>query len=168
VDDVVVGLVCQRSCEAIEFPTHMAALTARRRLVGRRGRGFPRCNRSRRSYTAFGAGRTDRFRQAAHSGPASDQQTEVEQRRPHRLSHPEYRSHRRRRHEVHGSYVDLSAEDRTIAEILKPLGYPTGQFGKNHLGDPTSTSRPRMGLKSALATNAKEEPELPDCSHPNR
>jgi arylsulfatase A-like enzyme len=29
----------------------------------------------------------------------------------------------------------LSAEDPTIAELLKPLGYATGQFGKNHLGD---------------------------------
>ncbi len=26
-------------------------------------------------------------------------------------------------------------EDPAIAELLKPLGYPTGRFGKNHLGD---------------------------------
>lgn len=25
--------------------------------------------------------------------------------------------------------------DPTIAELLKPLGYATGQFGKNHPGD---------------------------------
>jgi arylsulfatase len=31
--------------------------------------------------------------------------------------------------------VGLQAEDPTIAELLKPLGYATGQFGKNHLGD---------------------------------
>ena len=29
----------------------------------------------------------------------------------------------------------MQAEDPTIAEFLKPLGYATGQFGKNHLGD---------------------------------
>ena len=34
-----------------------------------------------------------------------------------------------------GADVGLQAEDATIAELLKPLGYATGQFGKNHLGD---------------------------------
>jgi len=29
----------------------------------------------------------------------------------------------------------MTKEDPTIAELLKPLGYATGQFGKNHLGD---------------------------------
>jgi arylsulfatase len=29
----------------------------------------------------------------------------------------------------------LSAKDPTLAELLKPEGYVTGQFGKNHLGD---------------------------------
>src|ERR1700757_4377225 len=33
------------------------------------------------------------------------------------------------------SPIGLQAEDATIAELLKPLGYATGQFGKNHLGD---------------------------------
>ena len=31
--------------------------------------------------------------------------------------------------------IGLHAADPTIAEMLKPLGYTTGQFGKNHLGD---------------------------------
>jgi arylsulfatase A-like enzyme len=34
-----------------------------------------------------------------------------------------------------GAKLGLQAEDITIAEALKPLGYATGQFGKNHLGD---------------------------------
>src|SRR5262249_28383588 len=36
---------------------------------------------------------------------------------------------------VPASPIGLQAEDPTIAELLKPLGYATGQFGKNHLGD---------------------------------
>src|SRR5262249_19706143 len=32
-----------------------------------------------------------------------------------------------------GATVGLQAEDPSIAELLKPLGYATGQFGKNHL-----------------------------------
>src|SRR5262245_54915992 len=31
--------------------------------------------------------------------------------------------------------IGLQARDATIAELLKPLGYATGQFGKNHLAD---------------------------------
>jgi arylsulfatase len=34
-----------------------------------------------------------------------------------------------------GSPIGLSPKDPTLAEVLKPLGYRTGQFGKNHLGD---------------------------------
>ena len=34
-----------------------------------------------------------------------------------------------------GNPIGLQKEDPTIANLLKPLGYMTGQFGKNHLGD---------------------------------
>ena len=34
-----------------------------------------------------------------------------------------------------GAKEGLSKKDPTIAELLKPQGYMTGQFGKNHLGD---------------------------------
>src|SRR6516165_6709428 len=34
-----------------------------------------------------------------------------------------------------GAAEGLQKKDPTIAELLKPLGYTTGQFGKNHLGD---------------------------------
>lgn len=34
-----------------------------------------------------------------------------------------------------GSPIGLSEKDPTLAEVLKTLGYRTGQFGKNHLGD---------------------------------
>jgi hypothetical protein len=36
---------------------------------------------------------------------------------------------------VPGAPVGLQASNVTIAQALKPLGYATGQFGKNHLGD---------------------------------
>jgi arylsulfatase A-like enzyme len=34
-----------------------------------------------------------------------------------------------------GSPIGLQKDDPTLAELLKPMGYATGQFGKNHLGD---------------------------------
>jgi arylsulfatase A-like enzyme len=36
---------------------------------------------------------------------------------------------------VPGATAGLQASNITIAQALKPLGYATGQFGKNHLGD---------------------------------
>ena len=40
-----------------------------------------------------------------------------------------------------GADIGLHADDPTIAELLKPLGYISGQFGKNHLGDIVSRFR---------------------------
>ena len=34
-----------------------------------------------------------------------------------------------------GDRIGISEKDPTLAEVLKKLGYRTGQFGKNHLGD---------------------------------
>jgi arylsulfatase A-like enzyme len=36
---------------------------------------------------------------------------------------------------IPGAPAGIQAENPTIAELLKPLGYTTGQFGKNHFGD---------------------------------
>jgi len=65
-----------------------------------------------------------------------------------------------------GSDLGLQAEDPTIAEILKPLGYVTGQFGKNHLGDKDEFLPSNHGFDEFFGNlyhlNAQEEPELPD------
>src|SRR5437762_3166304 len=65
-----------------------------------------------------------------------------------------------------GSTVGLSAEDPTIAELLKPLGYATGQFGKNHLGDRNEFLPTVHGFDEFFGNlyhlNAEEEPELPN------
>src|SRR4249920_1524577 len=34
-----------------------------------------------------------------------------------------------------GADLGLQKEDPTVAEFMKNLGYATGQFGKNHVGD---------------------------------
>jgi arylsulfatase len=60
----------------------------------------------------------------------------------------------------------LQAEDPTIAELLKPLGYATGQFGKNHLGDLNKFLPTAHGFDEFFGNlyhlNCEEEPELPD------
>ncbi|KRF47751.1 arylsulfatase [Terrabacter sp. Soil811] len=67
---------------------------------------------------------------------------------------------------VPGVDVGLAAEDVTIAEVLKPLGYATGQFGKNHLGDLNKYLPTAHGFDEFFGNlyhlNAEEEPELPD------
>ena len=65
-----------------------------------------------------------------------------------------------------GATVGLHAEDPTIADLLKPLGYATGQFGKNHLGDRNEYLPTAHGFDEFFGNlyhlNAEEEPELPD------
>jgi arylsulfatase len=41
-----------------------------------------------------------------------------------------------------GDKLGLQAASPSLAEVLKKAGYRTGQFGKNHLGDTTSTCPP--------------------------
>ncbi|MBD8907992.1 arylsulfatase [Methylorubrum zatmanii] len=64
---------------------------------------------------------------------------------------------------VPGATVGLQKEDATIAELLKPLGYATGQFGKNHLGDRDEYLPTNHGFDEFFGNlyhlNAEEEPE---------
>ncbi|MGH3144309.1 MAG: arylsulfatase [Rubrobacter sp.] len=65
-----------------------------------------------------------------------------------------------------GADLGLRGEDPTIAELLKPLGYATGQFGKNHLGDKDEFLPTNHGFDEFFGNlyhlNAEEEPEQPD------
>lgn len=62
-----------------------------------------------------------------------------------------------------GADLGLRAEDPTIAELLKPHGYATGQFGKNHLGDKNEFLPTNHGFDEFFGNlyhlNAEEEPE---------
>jgi arylsulfatase len=64
--------------------------------------------------------------------------------------------------------ADLGIQDRdvTLAEVLKPLGYATGQFGKNHLGDKDEFLPTNHGFDELFGNlyhlNAEEEPEDED------
>ena len=65
-----------------------------------------------------------------------------------------------------GAAVGYPAEDPTIAELLKPHGYVTGQFGKNHFGDRDEFLPTMHGFDEFFGNlyhlNAEEEPEEPD------
>jgi arylsulfatase len=65
-----------------------------------------------------------------------------------------------------GAAVGLQKEDPTLAELLKPLGYATGQFGKNHLGDRNEFLPTEHGFDEFFGNlyhlNAEETPEDPD------
>ena len=65
-----------------------------------------------------------------------------------------------------GAKEGLSDKDPTLAELLKPLGYTTGQFGKNHLGDRNEFLPTVHGFDEFFGNlyhlNAEDEPEHPD------
>src|SRR5262245_26913031 len=64
---------------------------------------------------------------------------------------------------IPGATVGIQPRDATLAELLKPLGYATGQFGKNHLGDRDEYLPTNHGFDEFLGNlyhlNAEEDPE---------
>jgi arylsulfatase len=69
-----------------------------------------------------------------------------------------------------GAKEGLSDKDPTLAELLKPQGYSTGQFGKNHLGDRNEFLPTVHGFDEFFGNlyhlNAEEEPENPAYPKP--
>jgi arylsulfatase len=69
-----------------------------------------------------------------------------------------------------GAKQGIHGDDPTIAELLRPLGYATGQFGKNHLGDRDEHLPTAHGFDEFFGNlyhlNAEEEPEHPDYPDP--
>ncbi len=69
-----------------------------------------------------------------------------------------------------GAKEGLSDKDPTLAELLKPQGYASGQFGKNHLGDRNEFLPTVHGFDEFFGNlyhlNAEEEPENPDYPKP--
>jgi arylsulfatase len=65
-----------------------------------------------------------------------------------------------------GAPMGISQEDPTIGGLLRNMGYATGQFGKNHVGDRNETLPTVNGFDEFFGNlyhlNAEEEPELPD------
>src|SRR5262245_50159315 len=65
-----------------------------------------------------------------------------------------------------GADLGLQPEDPTIADVLKPLGYVSGQFGKNHLGDRDEFLPTAHGFDEFFGNlyhlNAEQEPENAD------
>jgi arylsulfatase A-like enzyme len=65
-----------------------------------------------------------------------------------------------------GAPEGMTAEDPTLATLLRSLGYVTGQFGKNHLGDRDEHLPTVHGFDEFYGNlyhlNAEEEPENPD------
>jgi arylsulfatase len=65
-----------------------------------------------------------------------------------------------------GAEIGMQVEDPTIAVVLKDMGYATGQFGKNHLGDRDEHLPTNHGFDEFYGNlyhlNAEEEPENED------
>jgi len=65
-----------------------------------------------------------------------------------------------------GAPMGMSQLDPSIGGIMKNLGYATGQFGKNHVGDRNENLPTVNGFDEFFGNlyhlNAEEEPELPD------
>ncbi|MDR7369659.1 arylsulfatase [Flavobacterium aquidurense] len=65
-----------------------------------------------------------------------------------------------------GAPMGMSQLDPSIGGIMKNLGYVTGQFGKNHVGDRNESLPTVNGFDEFFGNlyhlNAEEEPELPD------
>ena len=65
-----------------------------------------------------------------------------------------------------GAPMGMSQLDPSIGGLLKNLGYATGQFGKNHVGDRNENLPTVNGFDEFFGNlyhlNAEEEPELPD------
>ncbi|SDW97626.1 arylsulfatase [Marinobacter mobilis] len=66
---------------------------------------------------------------------------------------------------IPGAAIGIQPEDPTLAELLKPLGYTSGQFGKNHLGDRDEFLPTNHGFDEFFGNlyhlNAEEAPEDP-------
>src|SRR5262249_11448762 len=71
---------------------------------------------------------------------------------------------------VPGAELGARDEDPTVAELLRPLGYATGQFGQNHFGDRDAQLPTMHGFDEFFGNlyhlNAEEEPEHRDYPPP--
>lgn len=65
-----------------------------------------------------------------------------------------------------GAKLGLGPLDPSVGDVMKELGYATGQFGKNHLGDRNEHLPTMHGFDEFFGNlyhlNAEEEPENPD------
>jgi arylsulfatase A-like enzyme len=65
-----------------------------------------------------------------------------------------------------GAPMGMSQLDPSIGGVMRNLGYATGQFGKNHVGDRNPSLPTVNGFDEFFGNlyhlNAEEEPELPD------